>query len=109
MNKTPSRLRLTFREGPQNGYSLTGHEINELSIAAQGIKTITQAMSYYSDDNPGMENPGYASVFNVLEWLIDPIVNYLDEYAGELEAPETCGEESCYPGQAVPDTRRKYS
>jgi hypothetical protein len=86
-------LSFSIGEAPQKPRPLTGYEINELSIAAQGIKTITRAMSCYSDDNPDMENPGYASVFNVLEWLIGPIVNYLDEYAGEPAAPETSGEE----------------
>jgi hypothetical protein len=27
-------------------------------------------------------------VFNVLEWLIQPVVSYLSEYAGEEAAPE---------------------
>jgi hypothetical protein len=63
-----SSLKLCFQK-EEEAYkwpSLTKYEINELAIAAQCITAIV----------------------NVLEWFIEPIETYLENYAGEPAEPE---------------------
>jgi hypothetical protein len=62
----------------------TSYEINELTIAAQAISGIVKAMSLYSmnyphDGRDGNPQDIFCSAFSVLEWLIEPIYDYLFE------------------------------
>jgi hypothetical protein len=81
-------LKLSFEK--QESRQLTAGEINELSIAAHGIGAIVRVMTQYAMDNPNGEADDtlgvYCAVFNVLEWLIEPIDDYLFAYAGEPAA-----------------------
>jgi hypothetical protein len=81
-------LKLSFAEGKQR--PLTGYEINELAIAATAARNISRVMAEYAGDCSGdVESLGlFISAFTVLEWLTEPVANYLDEYAGQEAAPE---------------------
>jgi hypothetical protein len=78
-------LKLSFEKPEQR--QLTDYEINELSMAAHGISALARVMVGYAMDNPrGEEDDGlgvYCAVFNVLQWLIEPIDDYLFEFAGK--------------------------
>jgi hypothetical protein len=95
-----AKLELCFRpeEDSMKRRPLTKDEINELTVAAQSIAAIVNIMAIYTCDNPHGEeddNGSVCSVFNVLEWLIKPVEDYLSNYAGEPasrepeEEPET--------------------
>jgi hypothetical protein len=87
-----AKLKLCFAEPDPR--QLTAGEINELAIAAHGIGAIVHVMSQYAMDNPCGEADDelgvFCAAFNVLEWLIEPIDDYLFSYAGEsaAESPE---------------------
>jgi hypothetical protein len=89
-----AKLELCFRpeEDSMKRRPPTKYEINELTAAAQGIAAIVQVMAIYACDNPREEEDDncdvFCSVFNVLEWLIKPVENYLTNYAGEPAAKE---------------------
>ena len=86
-----AELALCFREGKESG-PLTKSEINDITIAAQGAKAIIHVMVEYASNNPHGEEDDtmgiFGSVFNVLEWLIEPITDYLFGYGGQLAASE---------------------
>ena len=84
-----ARLKLSFAQ-EEKFHNPTGYEINELAIAAQAARDISRVMAEYTGDCSGdAESLGiFISVFTVLEWLTEPIASYLDEYAGQEQAPE---------------------
>jgi len=89
-----AELALCFREeGEKNKYRpLTKREINGVTIAAQGASAIIHVMRRYATNNPKGEDDDtlgvYGCVFGVLEWLMDPVKDYLFEYAGKEAVPE---------------------
>jgi hypothetical protein len=87
------KLKLCFTDDGNSHRPLTGYEINELGAAAQAISAIARVMGeYVCDCSSEEENHGiFISMFTVLEWLIEPVVDYLDEYAGDPAAPEDAG------------------
>jgi len=82
-------LKLDFTQGKKQR-PLTKDEINELAIAAQAARDIARVMAEFAGDCSGdVESLGiFISMFSVLEWLTEPVVDYLDEYAGDPAAPE---------------------
>ena len=92
-----ANLALCFREKESNEYrNLTSYEINEVTIATQGAHAIIKVMRDYATNNPHGEECDtmgiYGCVFNVLDWLMEPINDYMFGYAGKEAEPET-GEE----------------
>ena len=89
-----TELALCFREeGEENKYRpLTKHEVNEITIAAQGARAIIHVMQRYATHNPNGEDDDtlgvYGCVFGVLEWLMAPITDYLFEYGGKEAKPD---------------------
>jgi hypothetical protein len=85
-----TNLKLSFEEPEQR--QLTDREINGLSMAAHGISALARVMAGYAMDNPrGEEDDSlgvYCAVFNVLQWLIEPIDDYLFAFAREPAAKE---------------------
>jgi len=84
-----ARLKLSFTQD-EKFHNPTGYEINELTIAAQATRDIARVMAEYASDCSGeQENLGiFISAFTVLEWLTEPVVDYLYEHAGQEAAPE---------------------
>jgi hypothetical protein len=80
-----AKLALCFR-GKKEHQPLTKDEINAVTLAAQGASAIIRVMAHYALDNPDIEaDEGlgtYTSVFNVLEWLMEPVEGYLNNHAG---------------------------
>jgi hypothetical protein len=88
-----AELALCFREKEKEGYHpLTAHEINEVTIAAQGAKAIIHVMTQYAINNPKGEEDDllgvYGCVFSILEWLMEPVTDYIFEYGGKAAVPE---------------------
>jgi hypothetical protein len=88
-----AKLELCFRpeEDSKERRPPTDYEINELTIAIQGVAAIVQVMATYACNNPHGEEDGqgvFGSVFNVLEWLIEPVEDYMFNYAGEPAVKE---------------------
>jgi len=79
-------LALCFREeNEKEDRNLTAYERNEVTIAAQGAQAIIKVMREYAntiDCRIGEENiPGvYGNVFTVLEWLMEPVSDFLFSY-----------------------------
>ena len=84
-------LTLCFAENSEDR-PLTSHEINELIIAAHGAHAIIKVMREYGNNYPqgkGNDTLGiYGSVFTILDLVMEPIRDYLCEYAGHEAAPE---------------------
>ena len=80
-----AKLALCFRESAAER-NLTAYEISEVTTAALGAHAIIKVMTEYAANNPhGKENDTmgiYGGVFNVLDWLMEPIRDYLVCYAG---------------------------
>jgi hypothetical protein len=85
------KLKFCFAELERR--QLTVMEINDLARAAHGIGAIARVMARYAEDNPNGEADDdlgvFCAAFNVLEWLMEPIDDYLFAYAGEKALPET--------------------
>jgi hypothetical protein len=90
-----ARLKLSFAQ-EERSHIPTGYEINDLAIAAQAARDISRVMAEYASDCSGDgESLGiFISMFTVLEWLTEPVVDYLDEHAGQEAAPEEAYHES---------------
>jgi hypothetical protein len=84
-----AKLALCFRDKEKHR-SLTSTEIESVAMAAYGVSAIIHVMGEYLSTNPQEEDSEgvYSSVFNVLELLMEPITDYLNEYAGTAAAPE---------------------
>jgi len=92
-----AKLSLCFRKEEEETYCpLTKLEINDVTIAAQGASAIIHVMTEYADNHPQGEEDNtlgiYGSVFSVLEWLMEPVRDYLFCYAGKQAEPENSGE-----------------
>jgi hypothetical protein len=74
-------LKLCFQpeETSAEHIPLTSYDVNELTLAANGIAAIIRVMAEYTNNNQ-YEEENVGPVFNVLEWLIEPISDYLNEY-----------------------------
>jgi hypothetical protein len=80
-------LKLCFAEPEQR--PLTALEINELSIAAQGALAIVKVMDIYVNEKQDNESAAHClEAFRVLQWLLEPIGDYLFNFAGDKEIPE---------------------
>jgi hypothetical protein len=85
-----AKLALCFRDEKGEG-PLTSAEINSVAMAAFGASAIIHVMGEYIAANPKEDDSKddvYNSVFHVLELLMEPITDYLNEYAGQEAAPE---------------------
>jgi hypothetical protein len=88
------KLELCFRSKENSGKRRppTEYEINELTGAIQGVAAITHVMAIYACDNPHGEEDDrlgvFGCIFNVLEWLVKPVNDYLFSYAGEPAVPK---------------------
>ena len=78
------KLRFSSEESLMGEQPIAHDEINQLGLAADGIAAIVNIMAKYSCCNQYEEedaaNNRYTSVFNVLEYLIEPVRDYLFEY-----------------------------
>jgi hypothetical protein len=85
-----AKLALCFRD-EKEGRPLTSTEINGVTIAAQGASAIIHVMGEYLAGNPQEDDYSddiYISVFNVLELLMEPVTDYLSDYAGTPAVPK---------------------
>jgi len=84
---TMANLALCFREENEEikDRNLTAYERNEIAVAALGAQAIIRVMGKYANvidcrvgenDIPGV----YDCVFNVLEWLMEPVADFLSNY-----------------------------
>ncbi|MCL2215320.1 MAG: hypothetical protein FWC06_08995 [Treponema sp.] len=88
-----AKLALYFRENESiEDRNLTAFEINEVTTAALGAHAIIKVMTDYANNNPqgkADDTMGiYGGVFSVLDWLMEPIRDYLFSYAGREAEPE---------------------
>ena len=78
------KLRFAPEESPVGEQPMTSDEINQLCIAADGIAAIVNVLAKYSCNNQyegeDAANNRYCSIFNVLEYLIEPVRDYLLEH-----------------------------
>ena len=90
-----AKLALCFRE-EKEFRPLTSNEINGVTIAAQGAAAVVRVMRDYAIENPRGEDDDalgvYGCVFGVLELLMEPVTDYLFNYAGKEAAREKEGE-----------------
>jgi hypothetical protein len=81
------QLKLCFAKPEQR--PLTAYEINEINLAIQGAAAIVGFMRDYaldtSDDNAASK---CSSACAVLEWLLEPVSDYLCNFAGEEQIPD---------------------
>jgi len=86
-----AELTLCFREKEVNS-PLTKQEIDDITIAAQGASAIIHVMHCYAINNPQGEDNDflgvYPCVFGVLKWLMEPITDYLFNFAGHEAEPK---------------------
>lgn len=87
------KLRFGFMPIERERLRLTKNDIYHLSSTAMAIEAISEVMANYACDNTEQKEQSSVIVncmhaFNVLNLLIDPIVDYLSEYAGEEAAPD---------------------
>jgi hypothetical protein len=82
-----AKLNLNFHQ--QTGrYELSKNEIYQIEGIALSIEAILKTLGAYA--NEGTDDIGSVcqSVCSALEILIDPVVEYLGNYAGSEPAPE---------------------
>jgi hypothetical protein len=80
-------LKLCFAKPEQR--PLTVYEINELNLAIRGAEAIIGFMRDYTlDTSDNRAASKCSSVCVVLEWLLEPVSDYLFNFAGEKEAPD---------------------
>ena len=85
-----AELNLNFHQ--QKGQrELTKHEIYQIEGLALNIKAITKALYAYADDcreNTQEISSVCMGVCNTVELLIEPVIEYMADYAGSLPAQE---------------------
>ena len=86
-----AKLNLSFHQQTKR-YEPTKQEIYALEGIALSVEAIIKAMGEYCDKD-NTENAHEAlgvcmSICNALELLIEPIVDYMGNYAGDKAAPE---------------------
>ena len=85
-----SKLKLNFYESTARREP-TKSEIAQIEGLALGIEAIVKALKayvlYYDDDTSSV----CAGACNVLELLIDPIIEYMSTYAGDIAPEEFTG------------------
>jgi hypothetical protein len=99
-----AKLNLNFHQ--PGYYEPTKHEIYQLDCIAIGIEAIVKAMigycSCHGDKESAHEAVGNChGVFNALELLIEPIVNYMANYVGNIAAPEVTTPTDKLAGQCM--------
>jgi hypothetical protein len=91
-----TKLNLNFHE--TTGFCKpTESEIVQLETLARSINAIVQVMARYTNDctHCGGDRGAYevsdncACVFNALELLMEPLVNYMIDSAGKEAAPDS--------------------
>jgi hypothetical protein len=91
-----TKLNLSFRK-TTGIFKPTESEIGQLETLARSINAIVQVMARYTNDctycgshrgaNEVTDN--CACVFNALELLMEPLVNYMIDSAGKEAAPDS--------------------
>jgi hypothetical protein len=80
-------LKLCFAESEQR--PLTALEINDLNLAIQGAEAIIGFMREYTlSTSDKLAASKCTSACVVLKWLLEPISDYLFNFAGDKEIPE---------------------
>jgi len=83
-------LNLNFHK-PTGRHNPTKDEIVQIESIAVSVEAIIKALAEYGrstrDDAKDMGNV-CLGVCNALELLIDPVIGYLSNYAGDAAAPE---------------------
>jgi hypothetical protein len=92
-----AELALCFRDKKEYR-SLTGDEIEQLTMAAQGARAIIKVMERYACDRPKDDNGSdglavYLNIFNVLGLLMEPLSDFMFNQAEEAASRE---EEECH-------------
>jgi hypothetical protein len=87
-------LNLNFHK-PKGRHNPTKHEIAQIESIAVSVEAIVKALAEYArgsrDDAEDMGSV-CLGVCNALELLIDPVIVYLSDYAGDAPAPEEAEE-----------------
>jgi len=82
-----AKLNLNFHE--QTGrHNPTKHELAQIESIALGIEAVIKTLGEYADADHEDLGSVCMSVCNALELLIDPVILYLSNYAGDTPAPE---------------------
>ena len=104
-------LSFCFKEKCNKYCNPTKHEINELSNTTQGAHAIIKVMRDYATDIPNgkvCDTLGiFGAVFNVLDWLLEPVNEYMFEYAGGLAEPEAEEKTGAFIATAKPTEEQK--
>jgi hypothetical protein len=87
-----AKLNLNFHQSTGR-YNPTKYEIVQIESLALSIEAIIKVMAHYSvnydnDKHSGEAMSNCLGVFNALELLIEPIVEYMGDYAGDTPEPE---------------------
>jgi len=84
-------LNLNFNE--QTGrHNPTKHELAQIESLAFGIEAIIKALGEYADADHEDLGSVCMSVCNALELLIEPVCDYLSNYAGDVPTAEEAEE-----------------
>ena len=74
-------IKVLIGNKPANGgrYEYTDDDLDELSMVADSIRSIHQAMGYYSlyGDGDGEFTNNMVGVFHALEILVEPVTTFL--------------------------------
>jgi hypothetical protein len=84
-----AKLNLNFHQ--QTGRRKpTENEIAQIGALAYSVEAIIKTLSVYTNENNNQNVDGNVcmSVCDALELLIEPIVDYMCNYAGDVPAPE---------------------
>jgi len=77
-----ARLNLNFHQSMER-HEPTENEIFQLANLSISIKSVIESLDVYCLESKGKEkNDVCLGVCHALELLIDPIIDYLNEYAG---------------------------
>ena len=94
-DKAMAKLSLNFCE-PTGRHEPTRNEINQIESVALSIEAMVKALYAYASEDAGEKPHGLHSVCmgvcNALELLIDPVIEYMANYAGQEPAPEATKE-----------------
>ncbi|MDR0474711.1 MAG: hypothetical protein LBH43_13695 [Treponema sp.] len=90
-----AKLNLNFHQ--QTGRrEPTKHEICQIEGIAFSVQAIIKTLSVYTNENSNRNIEGVVcmGVCEALELLMEPIIEYLSNYAGDVPAPENAEEET---------------
>jgi hypothetical protein len=88
-----AKLNLNFHE-KTGRHDPTEDEIVQIGCVAMGVQDIVKTLGVYANGNHDDIGGVCIGVCYALELLMEPVIGYLSNYAGDAPAPEETGGET---------------